>query len=195
MIGDIRALLARHLPDVEVRSITESGQGLDNEVYEVNEELIVRGSRAADPVATRREVELLAAVRDLATVAVPEVVFADYEQGVIAYRKLPGEPLNLHPVPDPERLAAPLGRLLSALHSAEPGELRELAPRDLYPAPTLLADAGLDYRDVERHVPYDQRPLVEEFLRRTPPGEPRSPRFCHNDLGSEHLLVDAATAR
>ncbi|MBT2234122.1 phosphotransferase [Nonomuraea sp. NEAU-A123] len=194
MIGDIRALLARHLPDVEVRSLTESGQGLDNEVYEVNGELIVRGSRAVDPVATRREVELLAAVRALATVAVPEVVFADYEQGVLAYRKLPGEPLNLHPVPDPALLAAPLGRLLSALHGAEPGELRELAPLDLYPAPTLLVDAGLDYRDVERHVPYEQRPLVEEFLRRRPPDEPRSLRFCHNDLGGEHLLVDVATS-
>ncbi|MEV6156004.1 phosphotransferase [Nonomuraea sp. NPDC052129] len=194
MIGDIRALLARHLPDVEVRSLTESGQGLDHEVYEVNGELIVRGGKTADPVATRREVELLAAVRELATVAVPEVVFADYEQGVIAYRKLPGEPLNQHPVPDPAALAAPLGRLLSALHSAPVDDLRALAPPDLYPAPTLLVDAGLDYRDVEGHVPAERRPLVERFLRGTPPDEPRDLRFCHNDLGSEHLLADAATS-
>jgi aminoglycoside phosphotransferase (APT) family kinase protein len=194
VIGDIRALLARHLPDVEVRSVTESGQGLDNEVYEVNEEFIIRGGKAADPVATRREVDLLAVVRELATVAVPEVVFADFEQGVIAYRKLPGEPLNQHPVPEPAPLAASLGRLLSALHSAPAEELRELAPLDLYPAPTLLVDAGLDYRDVEQHVPEEQRPLVEAFLRGIPPDEPVSPRFCHNDLGAEHLLVDPRTS-
>jgi aminoglycoside phosphotransferase (APT) family kinase protein len=194
VIGDIRALLARHLPGYEVRSIAESGHGLDNVVYEVNEELIVRGSRAADPVTTRREVNLLAEVRELATVAVPEVVFADFAKGVIAYRKLAGEPLNRHPVREPELLAAPLGRLLSALHSAPPGAMRDLVPLDLYPAPTLLQDAELDYRDVERQVPVEQRPLVEEFLRDRPPDEPRSLRFCHNDLGAEHLLVDTATS-
>ncbi|WP_219472004.1 phosphotransferase family protein [Nonomuraea rhizosphaerae] len=194
MISDIRALLARHLPGYEVRSIAESGQGLDNEVYEVNEELIVRGRKVADATLTRREVDLLAVVRDLAPVAVPEVVFADYGEGVIAYRKLAGRPLNQSPVREPERLAEPLGRLLSALHGAQPGEMRGFAPLDLYPAPTLLEDAELDYRDIERHVPSELRPLVEAFLRDSPPDEPRSLRFCHNDLGAEHLLVDPSAS-
>jgi aminoglycoside phosphotransferase (APT) family kinase protein len=194
VIGDIRALLARHLPGYEVRTIAESREGLDNTVYEVNGELMIRRRRVADPAATRREVELLAVLRRLVATPVPEVVFADHDQAVIAYRKLLGEPLNLHPVPEPERLAGPLGRLLSQLHGAPPGEMRDVAPLDLYPAPTLLEDAELDYRDVESHVPEEQRELVEAFLRRPPPGEPRALRLCHNDLGAEHLLTDTATS-
>ncbi|MFG1702231.1 phosphotransferase family protein [Nonomuraea sp. M3C6] len=193
MTGDIRTLLARHLPDYRVRSIRRLGHGLDNLVYEVNDELLVRRSKAADPETNRQEVALLAAVRELSPLPVPEVVFADDESGVIAYRKLPGEPLDQHPVSVPERLAEPLGGLLSALHGLAPSELRDLAPLDVYPAPTLLQDAELDYRDVQGHVPESQRPLVERFLRETPPDEPRSLRFCHNDLGAEHILVDTAT--
>ncbi|GAA4990375.1 aminoglycoside phosphotransferase (APT) family kinase protein [Nonomuraea thailandensis] len=195
MTGDIRALLARHLPDYRVRSINRLGHGLDNFVYEVNDELLVRRSRVADPEANRQEVARLAAVRELSPLPVPEVVFADDETGTIAYRKLPGTPLNQHRNGnlDPARLAGPLGAFLSAIHGAIPGTMRDLAPLDVYPAPTLLQDAALDYRDVERHVPEAQRPLVERFLQETPPDEPRSLRFCHNDLGAEHVLVDAGT--
>ncbi|MCK2219599.1 aminoglycoside phosphotransferase family protein [Actinomadura sp. ATCC 31491] len=193
MTGDIRALLARHLPGYQVRTIVPLGQGLDHTVSEVNGELLIRLPKAADPEAVRQEAARLAAVAELSPLPVPEVVFADAEAGVLACRKLPGRPLNEHPPPDPARLAGPLGRFLGALHAADPGRMRDLAPLDLYPAPALLQDAELDYRDVEAHVPVDQRALVERFLAEPPPGEPRSLRFCHNDLGAEHILVDAAT--
>ncbi|MEV1172161.1 aminoglycoside phosphotransferase family protein [Nonomuraea sp. NPDC049784] len=192
MTGDIRTLLSRHLPDYQVRSIRQLGQGLDNLVYEVNDELLVRRNKATTPEENRQEAARLAALRGLSPLPVPEVLFADDESGVIAYHKLPGEPLNRHPVDDPRRLAEPLGEFLTALHAASPDTMRDLAPLDVYPAPTLLQDAELDYRDVERHVPEQQRPLVERFLREPPPGEPRSLRFCHNDLGAEHVLVDAS---
>ncbi|MET7464851.1 aminoglycoside phosphotransferase family protein [Nonomuraea sp. NPDC005501] len=193
MIADIRALLARHLPGHEVRSVVRLGQGLDNVVYEVDGELIVRGAKVADGDATRREAALLAAVRAISPLPVPEVVFSDPEAAVIAYRKLPGRPLNLSPVPDPGRLAEPLGAFLSALHAAPADGLAELAPPDHYPAPTLLQDAGQDYRDVESHVPEEHRPLVEAFLRAPVPAETDTVRFCHNDLGAEHLLADPET--
>ncbi|GAA1627290.1 hypothetical protein GCM10009733_025040 [Nonomuraea maheshkhaliensis] len=194
MTGDIQALLARHLPGYRVRSVRRLGTGLDNYVSEVNDELLVRRSRVSEPRKTRQEVARLAAVRELSPLPVPEVVFADDESGAIAYRKLAGTPLNLlegSPSLRPRELARPLGGFLSAIHGAEPARMEELAPRDAYPMPTLLQDAELDYRDVERHVPVDQRPLVERFLRQHPPAEPELTRFCHNDLGAEHLLVDA----
>ncbi|MGN9838177.1 phosphotransferase family protein [Nonomuraea sp. H19] len=193
MTSDIRTLLARHLPGYQIRTISRLGHGLDNLVYEVNDELVVRRSKAADPQTTRQEVARLAAVRELSPLPVPDMVFADEESGVIAYRKLPGDPLGQHPVRDPKRLAEQLGRFLTALHTASE-ELRELAPRDVYPAPTQLHDAELDYRDIEDHVPRSERPLVERFLRTPPPAEPPALRFCHNDLGSEHVLVDAETS-
>ncbi|MEV4017193.1 aminoglycoside phosphotransferase family protein [Nonomuraea angiospora] len=192
MTGEIRALLARHLPDYRVRSIDRLGQGLDNTVYEVNNELLVRRNKATTPEENRQEVARLAAVRELSPLPVPEVVFADDESGVIAYSKLPGEPLNRHPVDDPRLLARPLAEFLSALHGASPDRMRDLAPLDAYPALTLLQDAELDYRDVETHVPEEHRHLVERFLQEPPPDEPSELRFCHNDLGAEHLLVDVA---
>ncbi|MEV5497122.1 phosphotransferase [Nonomuraea fuscirosea] len=194
MTGDIHALLARHLPGYRVRSVRRLGTGLDNYVSEVNDELLVRRSRVSEPRKTRQEVARLAAVRELSPLPVPEVVFSDEESGTIAYRKLAGTPLNLlegDPGLRPRELAGPLGGFLSAIHGAEPARMEELAPPDAYPLPTLLQDAELDYRDVERHVPEHQRPLVERFLRQHPPAEPGPPRFCHNDLGAEHLLVDA----
>ncbi|MGW0193757.1 phosphotransferase family protein [Nonomuraea sp. NPDC003201] len=194
MTGEIRALLARHLPDYRVRSIDRLGQGLDNTVYEVNNELLVRRNKAATPEENRQEVARLAAVRELSPLPVPEVVFADDESGAIAYSKLPGEPLNRHPAADPRLLAQPLAEFLSALHGASPDRMRDLAPVDTYPALTLLQDAELDYRDVESHVPEEQRHLVERFLREPPPDEAGELRFCHNDLGTEHLLADAATS-
>ena len=79
MRGEIVALLARHLPGYEVRSVATVGEGLDNAAYEVNSELIVRVSKEPDPAvrseATRREAAVLAAVAGLSTLAVPEPVF------------------------------------------------------------------------------------------------------------------------
>jgi aminoglycoside phosphotransferase (APT) family kinase protein len=76
--------------------VVELGAGLDNAAYEVNGELIVRKSKEADPArrseATRREADLLVAVAGLSTLPVPEPVFADATEGVIAYSRLPGHP-------------------------------------------------------------------------------------------------------
>jgi aminoglycoside phosphotransferase (APT) family kinase protein len=48
--------------------------------------------------------------------------------------------------------------------------------RDTYPPTAWREDA--------------ERPLVEDFLGRTPPAQTRAAAFCHNDLGAEHVLVD-----
>jgi aminoglycoside phosphotransferase (APT) family kinase protein len=192
---EIRALLARHLTGHEVRSVTKLGEGLDNAAYEVNGELIVRASKEADPVrrseATRREVELLAAVAGLSTLSVPKPVFADAEAGVIAYPKLPGLPLMDHPVSEPARLAPALGRFLDRLHRVPPDEVEALVGRDPYPLTAWLEDAERDYRRIAGHLPATARRQVEGFLGSTPPAEPHTEAFCHNDLGAEHVLVDA----
>jgi hypothetical protein len=40
--GQVRDLVTAHLPGYRVRSVTLLGEGLDNVVYEVNGELVVR---------------------------------------------------------------------------------------------------------------------------------------------------------
>ena len=96
MVDEIRALLTRHLPGYEVRSMVGLGEWSDNAAYQVNSELVVRASKEAEPrrrsEATRSEAELLAAVARFSTLPVPETVFADAEAGVLAYFNLPGLP-------------------------------------------------------------------------------------------------------
>ncbi|MFG3442356.1 phosphotransferase family protein [Nonomuraea sp. NPDC047897] len=195
---DVRALLARHLPGREARSVVPVGQGLDNVAYEVDGELIVRCAKEPDPEATAAEVAVLAAVAPISPLPVPEVVFSDPAAGVIAYRRLPGRPLNRHPVADPRRLAGPLAAFLGALHAVPPGPLGELVPLDRYPLADLREEAAQAYEAVAAHVPSGHRRLVEDFLAADPPADPlaESPagaRLCHTDLGAEHLLADPVT--
>jgi len=192
---EIRALLVHHLPGYEVRSITRLGGGLDNAAYEVNGELIVRASKETDPArrcqSTQREVDLLAVVAGLSTLPVPEPVFVAAEAGLLAYVKLPGLPLMEHPVAEPARLAPALGWFLSRLHQAPLEKVEELVERDTHPLLAWRQDAERDYRKIVEHIPAAARPLVEDFLGRTPPAEPSVEAFCHNDLGAEHVLVNA----
>ncbi len=199
-------LLARHLPGYEVRTVERLGEGQDNAAYEVNGELVIRQSKIGDSAlhddsalhgdsasraeAVKREAALLVAVSELSPLPVPQPIFVDEEAGVLAYRKLPGRPLNLHPAREPTRLAAPLGDFLSRLHAAPVQRMEAFVPRDTYPMSELLEEAEGHYRDIVAHVPPAARPMVEDFLGTAAPAEPGVLTFCHNDLGSEHLLVD-----
>ncbi len=194
MTDEIRALLARHLPGYEVRSLSRLGEGLDHVSYEVNGELIVRKSKEADPSrrgdATRREVALLTAVAEVSTLPVPESVFAGVSAGVMAYSRLPGLPLIDHPVADPAHLAPALGGFIGRLHQASLEKMGKLVERDSCPLTTWLEGAERDYGEIAERVPAPSRPLIEDFLGRRPPAEPQVVAFCHNDLGAEHVLVD-----
>ena len=199
MRGELRALLSRHLPGYEVRSVARLGEGLDNAAYEVNGELIVRASKEADPAlrgdSIRREADLLVAMAALSTLPVPEPVFTDAEAGILAYRRLPGLPLLDHPDAEPARLAPALGVFLSGLHRAPLEEVGHLVERDSYPLTAWHGDAERDYREIAEHVPAASRRPLEDFLGRTPPAEPRVEAFCHNDLGAEHVLVDVRASK
>lgn len=197
-MDEIGALLRRRWPGYEVRTVVELGEGGDNLAYEVNGELIVRLSKEADPgaraVLVRGEAALLAVVAGLSTLPVPVPAFADPEAGALAYPKLPGRPLNERPVPEPVRLAPALGGFCAALHGAPVERLAGLVRPDAFPMGAWLEEARGHYREVERCIPAAHRPAIEEFLGRAPPGEPPSLVFCHNDLGAEHVLVDAVGA-
>jgi aminoglycoside phosphotransferase (APT) family kinase protein len=195
--GEIRALLDCHLPGYGVRTVAGLGGGTDNAAYEVNGELVVRASKEADPrrrsESIRREAELLVAVAGFSTLPVPEPVFADAEAGVLAYFKLPGLPLMDQRVEEPARLAPALGGFVGHLHRAPLGKIEPLVGRDFYPLVAWREDAERDFRRIAGRVPAADRRLVENFLGRTPPAEPRAAAFCHNDLGAEHVLADART--
>lgn len=197
-IADVRDVLAVHLPGHRVGSVVELGAGLDNVVYEVDGELVVRFSGEPDPVRRAalvgHEARLLAAVARVCPVPVPEPVFTAAEAGCLAYVKLPGVPLSELPgsgrSEHGEAIASVLGELLAALHAEPVDRWRGLVDTDDQPPAEWLREAGELYRAVAGHVPVARRSAVESFLDAPPPQRGQALVFSHNDLGIEHVLVD-----
>ena len=197
----VRRMVAAHLPGYRIDSVVRVGEGTGNLVFEVDGELLVRWSKEADPAAraerVEREARLLAAVADIAPLPVPEPSFLDPEQGCLAYRKLPGRPLL--DLPHAQRsehggsVAARLGELLTALHAAPVESMAGLVDIDDRPLDEWRREAAETYAQVAGEAPVEYRRRVEAFLDAPPPAHEWAPVFSHNDLGIEHVLVDAGT--
>jgi aminoglycoside phosphotransferase (APT) family kinase protein len=94
-------------------------------------------------------------------------------------------------VTEPARLAPALGEFMGGLHLAPLEKMEKLVERDSYPLSAWLEDAERDYGQIAEHIPAALRRLIEEFLGHAWPAERSVEAFCHNDLGAEHVLVNA----
>lgn len=198
-VAAVRSLLAEHLPRVEVRSVVRLGEGGDNVVLEVNGDLLLRWSKEADPglraTAVRRDADVLALVAGWSTLPVPEPIVVDVEVGVLAYPKLPGEPLLWLAELDPTQVAATLGEFLSRLHEVQLDAVAGFVPHDVEPLPAWRDEAAQHYGEVAAHLTAPARRTVEAFLGTPLPAEPEALVLCHDDLGAEHVLVAPADGR
>jgi aminoglycoside phosphotransferase (APT) family kinase protein len=177
-IADVHNVVVAHMPDYQVDSVVQVGEGLGNIAYEVNGELIVRFSK--EPDAARRtallidEARLLAAVAEVSPLPVPEPTFTAAEQGYLAYFKLPGVPLldmSRHERSDHgTSIAATLGELLTAMHAVPVDRWTDLVDTDDHPLAEWRREAAETYA--------------------TPPHDGYTTAFSHNDLGIEHVLID-----
>jgi aminoglycoside phosphotransferase (APT) family kinase protein len=197
-IADVHNVVVAHMPDYQVDSVVQVGEGLGNIAYEVNGELIVRFSK--EPDAARRtallidEARLLAAVAEVSPLPVPEPTFTAAEQGYLAYFKLPGVPLldmSRHERSDHgTSIAATLGELLTAMHAVPVDRWTDLVDTDDHPLAEWRREAAETYMTVVGQVPAVYRRPVETFLDATPPHDGYTTAFSHNDLGIEHVLID-----
>ncbi|MGW3660763.1 phosphotransferase family protein [Streptomyces sp. NPDC005151] len=195
-VADVRSVVIAHMPDYQVDSVVQFGEGLDNLAYEVNGELIVRFSKEPDlarrAALLNHEARVLAAVADVSPLLVPQPTFTVAEQGCLAYFKLPGVPLV--DMPRHQRSAhgtsigATLGELLTALHAVAID--RVAVETDHQSVAEWRHEATENYVTVAGQVPAAQRRSVEAFLDAAPPHDGCTPTFSHNDLGIEHVLVD-----
>jgi aminoglycoside phosphotransferase (APT) family kinase protein len=196
-IEDVHAVVTAHLPDYRIDSVIQVGEGLDNVVYEVNAELIMRFSKEPDPTRITNEARLLAAVADVSPLPVPEPAFTSAEQGWLAYLKLPGVPLL--DMPRDQRshndtsIAATLGELLAALHAQPVDRWIDLVDIDDHSLAEWRRAAAQTCATVAELMPAAFRRPVETFLDATPPHDGYAPVLSHNDLGIEHVLVDPVT--
>lgn len=198
----IAGLVRIGLPEMDVHSVAAFAQGADHGVYVVNGDVLVRTALKPGPgtaADVRREAAVLEHVGALSPFAVPHLLFSAPEQGALAYRALPGTPLVDvdYPSAAASPIGAQLGRLLGSLHGApippwagEHGLLVESPP-----SAEWLADAAALWARIESAAPEQRRLAVQGFLHSDPP--PPAPHeqmvLSHNDLGSEHVLVDPVT--
>lgn len=196
---DVHDVVAGQLPGYRIDSVVLLGQGEDNIAYEVNGELIVRFGKEPDPgtraARVNGEAALLAAVADISPLPVPVPCFRVAERGCLAYFELPGRPLIDLPAPwrspHTRSIAAVLGRFLGALHAAPVDRMGDLVDIDDQPNELWLDEAGQIYSTVADEIPRARRPAVEAFLAAEPPADRYGLVFSHNDLGIEHVLVEA----
>jgi aminoglycoside phosphotransferase (APT) family kinase protein len=195
---DLAELLAHRLDGYQAHTVVILGEGQENVAYEVNSEIVVRISKQADPAAVvDREARLLEIVGRVSTLPIPRPLFA--ADGVLAYRKLIGTPLLDLPTDRRRRhavrIGGVLGGFLAEIQSIAVDLVTDLVPADNDPLAEWMADARQSFAEAEHHLPARHRSQVETFLNTDPAAEPLPELvFSHNDLGIEHVLVDAAGA-
>ncbi|WP_218938532.1 phosphotransferase [Modestobacter altitudinis] len=162
------AALRRHAPGLAGTELAALGQGLDHTAHLAGDLVLRVGGDVA------REAGLLRLVAARVPLPVPEPVFADEDDGVLAYRLLPGRPLLGRDAGSGQ--GAVLARFLRALHAIDPREVSGLVPVEEDDPGEWLADlAG--------------PPELLAVLRATVPPPAAHRVLAHADLGAEHLLA------
>ena len=189
-------------PDLRIASVEYNGDGQNNDVLVVNDELIFRFPKYAGAL-TRLEIEtaILTGIQGRVSLPVPVPMFVSIEgravgQAFMGYHKLAGEPLwreTFRTIDDDktlERLASQLGRFLKELHSIPAASIGcEL--------PMLDTDDGcadLYARIREKLFPHmrpDAREWTERHFETFLNVKARfDPVLKHGDFGTSNILFD-----
>lgn len=207
---DKQARYAQHIrdryPELRIERARLSGEGQNNDVLIVNEELVFRFPKhAAGMRQLATETAILRAIRGRVTLDIPNPIYRGLEPRVVGavftgYRMIAGEPLRrdtpavLGDQAAFGRVAAQLAAFLRALHGVPAGDI---------PGPPLsLADgreawaalyAGIRERLFPRMRP-DARAWAREHFE-TFLGDPGNfdyaPTLRHGDFGPGNILFDA----
>jgi aminoglycoside phosphotransferase (APT) family kinase protein len=181
-------------------TIVPLGRGGDHVAYLVDDRLVVRfrvdGDAADAAASVTREARVLAVAGELSPLPVPRVEFVEPGAGCLAYELLPGVPLlgvaaGVRAEHAAAAAAERLGRFLRALHAVPRERVASLVEADDPPMADWLAEAAEHYAEVHAAIPDRHRRTVEAFLEAAPPDAASELVFSHNDLGIEHVLVDA----
>jgi aminoglycoside phosphotransferase (APT) family kinase protein len=190
--------------------VTADGSGWDHDAWRVRAAdgtvWIVRVARLDDPSDddvgdARREVAVMQLARRHVGDLVADAVVLDQTLGRIAYRRVPGVPLQdlvaTGAVAEPvlARLAGEIGALVAAVGAIDPTTASEPIPVDDDRFDAWFADLPSFVDEVEHLLAPHERSAVDRFLAAPPPPDARRDELvlAHNDLGGEHLLVDPTT--
>ncbi|WP_454043856.1 phosphotransferase family protein [Cellulosimicrobium sp. Marseille-Q8652] len=176
---------ARHRLWPATAPVRTVSRGQENTTYAVGDHVV---RRSDDLAAVVREVALLRALADATAVPTPVPVAHEPELGILVYRRLPGEPLLLRPHRASGVVEAALVDVLSALRRVAP---RLDLPLDHQPTEAWHREAVRSFNLVRASLTPEQADAVAAFLAEPPPPNATRTVAQHDDLGAEHVLVDA----
>ena len=190
------------LAPVELQWLDE---GWDNEVYRANETWVFRFPKRREVVPwVEREIGVTRLVADRLSIPVPrfELVGRPAEHfpyPFVGYRFLPGIPANKVDLARDalNSAAVTIGAALADLHAIPEKDVRPLGSPVENEGPREWLQECVDNADNIRAGLGDHARCWESYLHGDVPVPDPAAQRClvHNDLGHEHILVDACTAR
>ena len=199
----VRQVLREQFPGLSLTSVEHLGSGWERDAYLVDHRVVVHFPRYAE---VAEELDAHAAILALvhasagSAVAVPRITFRGragehFPHRFFGHNLIPG--VGAGEAPASAALAGELGRALSAIHAIPPERARGIGIR---PEDADCGSAFLALVDQAKQIDRldDTAPGAMEWLR-GPPAIPAPyagpPRFIHNDLSAEHILVDPDSGR
>ncbi len=201
----VRGALSEQFPELALQAIEYLGSGWDYDAYLIDHRLVVRFPRREE-VARRldREEAILRFVRSSIgdETRVPEIIVRGQASTHFPYQffghaVIPGVEADDPDVPSSAELATDLGVALSRIHSIAPDSAGAIG--------IGIEEEGCEVRFLETLERIEMAPGVRDLVpeplewiesRPSMPREYAGPaRFIHNDLCSEHILVDRGSGR
>ena len=191
----------------DVVAITCEGAGWDHVAWRIDaadgSSWIVRGASLLEPGDTdagdaAAEVAVMRLARTVLGDLVADAVVLDASRGVIAHRRVPGVALHdlvaLDAVPAAvlDRLAGEIGHFVRTLASLDPRDCAVAPRRDDDGFAPWYAELPAWRDEVASLLVRGEQAAVDRFVAAPPPPDPRPEELAlaHNDLGTEHVLVD-----
>ena len=186
-----RSLLAELDPALRAARLRELGEGFDNVAYAVDERLVLRISKIADPQrrarTALRDIRLAGFAQHHSTLRTSRIVAADPAQGVLLGTLVAGVGADRRPPDNIDEFAEAMAGFLVGLWAAPASTVVD---RPEITAAQWLADTARLYEAAAPLLPVADRRAIERFLAEPVRADDARNVFSHNDLGDEHLIVD-----
>lgn len=191
---DPMRILSRLAPSRSNARLVSFGSGWEHQVWAVDDDLVLRVNPAPDEAvrtrAVQRDLRLLDLVGDHLTVPVGEVIAAEPTLGAMLIRRVAGCPVADGGRPGPG-FAADLALLLTELRTVPTVPATQVAGVPPSSPQDWWEDVLAHYERAADQFESADRRAVESWLAGPVPDETEPHVLCHNDLGDEHLVVDA----
>lgn len=203
-LAQIRRLVAKFYPNFEIKNLSSIGEGMDSVAYLVNDSMIFRFPKNSQVRNNlQNEVSILPILRPHLQVEIPVFSVVAEDFSFVGYKRIEGEFLtkklfDSFKKSTQDNIQLSLAKFLVALHQTDLADLlaHRLEPQD------FAASYKTDLEDSRQYVfpllSHSERvyveELFEEYLNNTNNFSGK-PVLLHNDLSSDHILIDPQTRK